>query len=1201
VAKDTYRYLLRMPQALRERLASSAASAGRSFNAEVLHRLSMSLENETGREKSIEGSHMSRRRLRWAVVTAAAFTAIAAALVVAMVTSGSSNARSVPKLAASAGDPDATAAQRQSAGGEAVTYEAYKAASKSYPAANIPLQWLQNADSTFSRIAARSPKAPPNPALTDVWQQYGPQVYATYPGLLDYGGAGYHAASRIVALAISNFCNANQCTIYAGPNGGGIWKTTNALDPDPTWTQMAVGDFAQTTVGDIIIDPTDITEQRIYVGTGEPNACSSGCPAGVGLYRSTNGGASFTKLADSCVSNATYTCTSPGKDSFIGRGISEIVVDPNNPAHLYVGSATAVRGLSHVIGLGGQRRFEEPGPNPTGLYESADGGATFTPAWVPNPGAQTPPASLSAAPGRRGVIDVGLDPNNTAVVYASSFDMGVWRRCPNAAVACGGEASSGQFDWKQVFSPRKPADGGSDVERTMFDLTIAPNNANKTRIYLTTGRGSTTAPAAGESSSGFWRTDNANQTAAALLATEPAPPAAGPVGLPPFGSAGAIYNGWQSLTTPSTSSPYWATHNLCTSQCWYDQDVMTPKNPLRPDEVWVIGSYNYGEMTCRTRGTNFCASGISNTRGILFSNTAGDVDPAFGNRTFTDMTWDATNNPASWCAYPGISTCDVAEDAGHPDQHEIVVNPSNPNQFFEASDGGMLRSNGGLTNLSRACDFRAQPNAGIPGLSGNALTTCRRLLSRVPTTLDHPNKGLGSTLQFINVAANPTNPCQMIGGTQDNGTWMPGPANSGCDSDEWFTKIYGDGGNAGFDSHPDDPALPPSSRTGNTWVFNQFTSPTIDANFRNGNTPDWVVISAPIATTEAVGFYQPQIADPNPPLFGSARTHPIFAGQLHVFRSWAFGAGRPISTPQQVVPDIPYYEANCPEFFTAFNQAGCGDFQPLGGPAGANQPGDLTGTTYGSDRVTVATLGRGISWIARRGADFNTMWATTGAGRVFVTFNANATDPAAVVWYRVDNLPTTGGNPCAPPVPAPSGPKAAAPTEPNCSPDRYPSGIYPDPVNINVAYVTYSGYNSATPETPGHVYRVILTRDGAGVPTNAAFNNLNVEMGANNYPNPSATGDLPANDVVMDDLTRNLYVATDFGVLKGTPSSASTTTSTYTWATTAGMPRYEVVHLALVGGQRDACRSDLPAAANVCGDLLLAATHSQGIWVNHLG
>jgi len=48
------------------------------------------------------------------------------------------------------------------------------------------------------------------------------------------------------------------------------------------------------------------------------------------------------------------------------------------------------------------------------------------------------------------------------------------------------------------------------------------------------------------------------------------------------------------------------------------------------------------------------------------------------------------------------------------------------------------------------------------------------------------------------------------------------------------------------------------------------------------------------------------------------------------------------------------------------------------------------------------------------------------------------------------------------------------------------------------------------------------------------------------------------------------------------------------------MPRYIVTHLAMPGGQRDACRSDLAAAAPTCGNWLIAATHSQGIWVNRL-
>ena len=40
------------------------------------------------------------------------------------------------------------------------------------------------------------------------------------------------------------------------------------------------------------------------------------------------------------------------------------------------------------------------------------------------------------------------------------------------------------------------------------------------------------------------------------------------------------------------------------------------------------------------------------------------------------------------------------------------------------------------------------------------------------------------------------------------------------------------------------------------------------------------------------------------------------------------------------------------------------------------------------------------------------------------------------------------------------------------SPTRFPSGIYVDPADSGHAWITYSGYNAATPTTPGHVFDV---------------------------------------------------------------------------------------------------------------------------------
>src|SRR5439155_1316227 len=264
----------------------------------------------------------------------------------------------------------------------------------------------------------------------------------------------------------------------------------------------------------------------------------------------------------------------------------------------------------------------------------------------------------------------------------------------------------------------------------------------------------------------------------------------------------------------------------------------------------------------------------------------------------------------------------------------------------------------------------------------------------------------------------------------------------------WPQNIYGDGGNSGYDG------------TNPTWRFNEFTSGASDANFENGDPTKWVIITAPLVNSgEAFSFYWPQISDPNPP----AGAHPIFSGGQHVWRTWAFGAGH-TSVPQQTTPDIAYYEANCPEFTASFNKPSCGDFQPLGGPKGSNNPGDLTGTVYGSDRT-----GGSMSWLARNKADHGTLWATTSAGRVFVTHNADASDPATVSWHRIDNA---------------------------TSPTRFPSSIYPDPSNVNHAWVTYSGYNATTPTTLGHVFNVT---EGSG-PGSGTFTNLNVEAGTSTFP-----------------------------------------------------------------------------------------------------
>jgi Arc-like DNA binding domain len=1147
-----------MPQELRQALADAAARSGRSLNAELVDRLERSLgRSAQHRAKDVfasairRGSSMTiRRRHRLLLGTLVIPAAVLAALMLAFSGStGRAGDKTIKggKFALSGGDPDATSATKPGLGVDAA--EAYLSAERTYPANVIPTSVVQNAEATFNKISGQNdPRG--LAGKFGHWDQYGPRENAIQPGVLSFSGATTPTASRITALVISPKCTPGQCRLWAGVAGGGVWRTNNALAPNPKW-QWLTPELAQNSVGALILDPTDPSGNTLYLGTGEANRCSSGCEAGVGIYKSTDGGEHWSALADSCVSNARFTCASPGKDAFLGRAISGIVVDPTDPSHLIVGSALAVRGLSHVISAGSTKRLE-PDANEPGVYESFNGGATFTEVWD---GAKPDPGPLDGQPGPLsfGVTQVALDPLDPKTVYASGFDAGLWRRSPAL------DGAADQFDFRQVFQPRKlppfctpnavSGCGFIGDDRTSFAPTV---KNGKTRLYLLDG----TANGAGSTSDtamNFWRTDNANQPAATLLASEAAGstvPAATTVGP-------QVYNGWQVLSSNSTASPYYATIDACTGQCWYDEVVYTPQG--MPDTVYVLGSYNYNELPCNTKGVA-CNAGRSNARGVVYSTTAGDPEPtttADGTsttRTFTDLTFDGQNQPANWCALGsaefdigGVTApfqCLWAPDNIHPDQHAIVVNPSNPTQIFEGSDGGIIRTNGAFDDISQHC----QPGE-RPLLGAASRNNCKRLLSRVPDLTEHIDRNLSSTIQFINVAINPANSCEVMGGTQDNGTWSNN--NPSCANQTFPQIIYGDGGNAVYDA------------TQPTWRANEFTSGASDSNFENGDPTKWVITSAPVVNSgEAIGFYWPQIGDPNP----TPGAHPIYSGAQHVWRSWAMGAGHR-AVPQDKTPDISFYENNCQEFTVAFNTPTCGDYQPLGGPyceappaapatptfpACPNEPGDLTGTVYGTDRQ-----GGSISWLARDEVDHGTLWATTSAGRIFVTHNADAADPASVTWHRIDN---------------------------SSSPTRFPSGIYPDPAHPSHAWISYSGYNAVTPATPGHVFSV--DEGNPATPGSGVFTNLNIESGTSTFPTPTDDGDLPVSDIVRDDATHTLFASTDFGVLAGKNDG------TGGWFVTKGLPRFEVMHLAIEPSAREAtCTS-----GKKCQHVLYAATHSQGIW-----
>lgn len=798
------------------------------------------------------------------------------------------------------------------------------------------------------------------------WQLRGPSR-STVPGVLNALGddADYITAGRVTAMAIGPSCTKDNCPIYVAAAGGGVWRTKNGLKDNANW-EFVSESFGTNAIGSLIVAPNDPSGRTLYAGTGEPNA-SGDSEAGVGIYKSTNGGDTWSLV--------------PGSDIFFQRSLGQMTLD--NAGNLLVPVASGVRGISSVSGGASSSGSTTHPLVSRGLYRQT--GATFTQIFV------------SPAP-TRGSTTVKVDPTHPGFIYVNSFQGGIFRSTNNGA------------SFSQIFAPQDPTVAGSALDRSEFDVITLPGGA--TRMYVGEGQGGSPGH-----HSNFWRSDNADTAAT-------------------FVSMGGAQ-----------------TDNYCTGQCWYDNFVYTPKG--NPNVVYLLGSFDYNQKF----------AGQSNARTVLLSTNAGS--------TWSDLTQDGDPNHAEFT---------------HPDAHAIVTNPTNPFQYWQGSDGGVVRSDGKFADVSYKCDQR--------GLNAADTAYCKSLLSRVPNQLSNKLNDGFSTLQFQSLSVSPKNPQDNLqGGTQDNGTFQFNRSNK-----EARQEIYGDGGQSGFSSAND------------KLRFNTFTGQANDVNFRGGEPTKWVIATGPIVSSpEGAFFYPPVTADPHPANGGT-----IFQGSFSVWRTQDWGGNQA------------FLEANCPEFTTSAADPKCGDFVKIGAPTFT----DLTDSgLYGPPKYGPNRRGGAIGAIERTMSNTATLWASTSPGRVFISDNSNAA-AGSVVWNRVD-------------------PEAN-------DPSRFISSIYIDPSNPHHAWISYSGYNVNNPTQPGHVFNV--TWSGAGPATWADI--------SHNLP------DFPVTDLVRDDLTGDLYAASDFGVMK-LPNG------TTTWVVSgSGLPNVEVAGLTIVPKER----------------ILYAATHGRSAW-----
>ena len=337
-------------------------------------------------------------------------------------------------------------------------------------------------------------------AFAGAWTAQGPtpivQAARSGPDFISVSG-------RVTALAVKS---SPPYTVYLGAAQGGLWTWDAANE---VWVPKT-DQLSSLAIGAIALAPSN--ENIVYVGTGE-GSLSGDSYFGNGVLKSTNGGNTFSLVSGT---------------SFNQVSISKIVVDPTNANHLY---AATLRGRA------GKQGSAAPNPTPYGIYESTNGGTSWTPRFTttnPDRGA----TSL--------VIDPQFNGTTNRILLAAIWGEGIVK------------SIDGGQTWARAMDGL-PDDADYTKAQTRFALGIShPSGANAT-VYT-----------------GFEWYDTAGIYHPSTI----------------WKSTDAGTN-WAETNTEVVGGYCGVDEN--NGQCFYDNEIGV--DPTNPDVVYALGWFNYDTGT----------------------------------------------------------------------------------------------------------------------------------------------------------------------------------------------------------------------------------------------------------------------------------------------------------------------------------------------------------------------------------------------------------------------------------------------------------------------------------------------------------------------------------------------------------------------------------------------------------------------------
>ncbi|MEM9823064.1 MAG: glycosyl hydrolase [Bacteroidota bacterium] len=292
---------------------------------------------------------------------------------------------------------------------------------------------------------------------------------------------------------------------YVAVGSGGVWKTQNA---GVTWTPIFDGQSVYS-IGCISIDPNN--PHIIWVGTGE-NVGGRHVGYGDGVYRSDDGGKSWKNMGLKKSEHISKIIVHPNNSNTIwvaaqgplwnkggerglyqstdgGKtwtrqlgdeewtGVTDLLIDPRNPDHLYAATWQRHRNVAAYMGGG-------PG---SGIHRTTDGGKTWEKLSSGLPSSNMGKIGLAISPQQPDVLYAAIElDRRTGGVYRSTNRGSSWEKRSDAVSGATGPhyyqelyASPHQFDRIYLVDVRMQIseNGGKNFRRMKEKYKHSDNHA----------------------------------------------------------------------------------------------------------------------------------------------------------------------------------------------------------------------------------------------------------------------------------------------------------------------------------------------------------------------------------------------------------------------------------------------------------------------------------------------------------------------------------------------------------------------------------------------------------------------------------------------------------------------------------------------------------------------------------------------------